>query len=106
MGFELHWENEHDHHAHWDYCELDVETETDTVFVSPFIGRIPGPDNRWIATLDVSDGTGHGIRSLFPPELARDKHEAKAMIAAAIQRMISGPTLAEPESSEDDPIAS
>lgn len=84
------WYKANDPAADWDATEVEIETMDVVLTLSPFIGRVAGPDARWVYSLDVPDGTGHGIRSLTPPGFANSRKEAMAAVEQAIERVIGG----------------
>ena len=48
----------------------------------------------------------NALRPLFPPQVAESEEEAKAMIAAALARIVSGPFLVQVDDSDQMAVAS
>jgi hypothetical protein len=72
------------------YCEVEIEFDDFFMTVSPSVSRVAGPDKRWIASIDVPDGTGYGLRSLYPPVFVSTVEEGKLFVELALDRMATG----------------
>ena len=84
------WYNANDPAAVWDATEVVIETNEAIITLCVFIGRVAGPDGRWVYSLDVPDGTGHNIRALMPPGFADSREEAMSAVGQAITRLVGG----------------
>jgi hypothetical protein len=91
---EITWYNAANPKADWDAAEVKIETPDAFLTVGLSVAKVAGPDDRWIASIDVPDGTGHGIRALIPPTFATSRDEAKAIVEAALAGIAAGPKTA------------
>ncbi|MGO4480299.1 hypothetical protein [Rhizobium sp. 2TAF27] len=73
----------------WDAAEVKVRMAGSLVTLCPFIAEVPGPDERWVFSVDVPAGR-HEIRSLACG-FAESRKKAKAAAVDAMRRVARGP---------------